>query len=404
MREKVTAVVPAAGAGLRMGQGQPKQFLPLGGMPLLLRSLAAIEQVPEVDAVVVVPPGREQAVESLVAQGLESRRPHRVVPGGATRQDSVAAGTAAAEQGGAQWVLVHDAARPLAPAGLFSRVLAAARQGLAAVAAAPCYDTVKESADGELVSATLDRGRLWLVQTPQAFRLAELRRAQEEAAAQGFVATDEAGLMEWQGHPVRLVEAPRYNLKITTPEDLRLARGWLAGGEDDMTGLALGQGLDVHRLVPGRPLILAGVEIPFELGLEGHSDADVLTHAVMDALLAAAGLGDIGGMFPDTDPAYAGADSLELLDQVLERLAQAGWRPGQVSVTVVAQRPRLAPHMRAMRQNLAQRLGLTPERVNLAATTSEGLGFTGRGEGMAATALALLRPLGLGADGDRFSR
>ncbi len=400
MAEKVTALVPAAGTGVRMGGDEPKQFLRLGGRPLLLRTLAVIERVPRLDEVVVmVPAGREQAVRRLIAEGLRPRRPHRVITGGSTRQQSVARGAEAAERGGASWVLVHDAARPLAPARLFSRVLAAARQGVAAVAAAPCYDTVKESADGELVSATLERGRLWLVQTPQAFRLAELRRVQELAAARGFEATDEAGLMEWRGHPVRLVQAPRHNFKLTTPEDLRLARGWLEQGEDRMGGIALGQGMDVHRLVPGRPLVLAGVEIPFELGLEGHSDADVLTHAVMDALLAAAGLGDIGGMFPDSDPAYAGASSLELLDRVLEGLARAGWRPGQVSVTVVAQRPRLAPHMPAMRRKLARRLGLAPERVNLAATTSEGLGFTGRGQGMAATALALLRPLGAGPGG-----
>ncbi len=401
MGDKVIALVPAAGTGVRMGGKQPKQFLFLGGEPLVLRSLRVIEQVPQVDEVLVmVPPGREDEVRRLIAGRLAPRRPHRVIPGGSTRQESVALGAAAAEERGAAWVLVHDAARPLAPAGLFSRVLAAARQGVAAVAAAPCYDTVKESPDGELVAATLDRGRLWLVQTPQAFRLAELRRAQELAEARGFQATDEAGLMEWQGHPVRLVEAPRHNIKLTTPEDLRLARGWLGRGEEHMTGLAVGQGLDVHRLVPGRPLILAGMEIPFELGLEGHSDADVLTHAVMDALLAAAGLGDIGGMFPDSDPAYAGAHSLDLLDRVLARLAGAGWRPEQVSVTVVAQRPRLAPHLPAMRDNLARRLGLALERVNLAATTSEGLGFTGRGQGMAATALALLRPLEPGDEGE----
>ena len=310
--------------------------------------------------------------------------------GGRKRQDSAARGVEAVARRGARWVLVHAAARPLARPELFSRVLAAARRTGAAAAAAPCVDTVKESDDGRLVKATLDRSRLWLAQTPQGFRVDLLRRAQERAAAEGYIATDEAGLMEWQGHDVELVSSDRGNLKITAPEDLELARGRL--GADADRARRMGQGLDAHRLVPDRPLILGGVEIDHELGLMGHSDADVLTHAVMDALLAAVGLGDIGGMFPDSDPAFKGADSLALLDRVVERLAARGWRPAQVSATLMAQRPRLAPYMEAMRANLAGRLGLKPELVNLAATTAEGMGFTGRGEGMAAMALAVIAP------------
>jgi len=238
------------------------------------------------------------------------------------------------------------------------------------------------------VEATEDRSRLWLVQTPQAFRAELLQETLRRARSEGWQATDEASLVERMGGEVRLVMGERHNLKVTTPEDLRLVRGWLAGGEP---AWRVGQGLDVHRLVEGRPLILAGVRIPFSRGLEGHSDADVVAHAVMDALLSAVGLGDIGQHFPDHDPAYAGADSLALLGRVVEMLAARGWRPAQVSVTCLAQAPRLAPYREQMRANLARVLGLEAEAVNLAATTSEGLGFTGRGEGMAAWATAVVK-------------
>jgi 2-C-methyl-D-erythritol 4-phosphate cytidylyltransferase/2-C-methyl-D-erythritol 2,4-cyclodiphosphate synthase len=390
MAVSTVAVVAAAGGGSRMGGGLAKQYRDLGGAPLLTRSLWAAAAAPEVEALVVVaPPGGEAelAARCLEPFGLAERA--TVVAGGARRQDSVAAGAEAAAGLGAQWVLVHDAARPLAPPGLFGRVLAAARECGAAAAAAPCYDTVKEAGAEGRVAATLDRSRLWLVQTPQAFGLALLREALAAAARRGWQATDEAGLVERLGREVRLVEGPRENLKITTPADLRLARGWLGGAAG---GLRVGQGLDVHALAPGRRLVLAGVELDYPLGLAGHSDADVLTHAVMDALLSAAGLGDIGGMFPDSDPAWAGADSLELLGRVVERLAGQGWRPAQVSVTVCAQQPKLAPHAPAMRAALAARLGLEPGLVNVAATTTEGLGFAGRGEGMAAWATAVLAP------------
>jgi 2-C-methyl-D-erythritol 2,4-cyclodiphosphate synthase len=311
-----------------------------------------------------------------------------VISGGSQRQDSVRHGVEVAKDHGAVWVLVHDGARPLAKPELFSQVLRGARQTGAAVTAAACVDTVKQDDGQGRVARTLDRSRLWLVQTPQAFRLDILWQALLRAETEGYYATDEGGLMEWAGHEVKLVPGPRENLKITTPEDLRLAEGWLGSGP-----VRVGQGVDVHRLVPGRPLILGGVRLEHDLGLAGHSDADVLTHAVMDALLAAAGLGDIGRHFPDKDPAYADADSLNLLKQVKDMLLDAGWRPRQVSVTLMAQSPRIAPHARAMVENLARQLGLTPDRVNVAATTSEGLGFTGRGEGMAAWATAVIEPM-----------
>jgi 2-C-methyl-D-erythritol 4-phosphate cytidylyltransferase/2-C-methyl-D-erythritol 2,4-cyclodiphosphate synthase len=391
MQYKVMAVVPAAGSGTRMGAGPAKQFLSLGGAPVLSRTLMALEKTPVVEAVVVIaPPGGEADLGARCIDPYGFSKIAAMVPGGAERQDSVSAGVAVAAEFGSEWVLVHDAARPLVKPELFARVLEAAQTTGAAVAALPCQDTIKQARDGGLVQQTLDRSRLWQIQTPQGFRVDLLQKALQRAEREGFKATDEAGLMERAGHEVRLVLGAKENLKITTPEDLRLARGWLEAGS---AANRVGQGMDVHKFAPDRPLVLGGVFIDYEFGLLGHSDADVVTHALMDALLAAAGLGDIGGMFSDTDPAYAGANSLDLLSRVVERLAGEGWRPKQTSVTCVAQKPKLAPHAEAMRLNIASRLGLDPSWVNIAATTTEGLGFTGRGEGIAALATAVIAPL-----------
>lgn len=385
MQGMVVAVVPAAGAGTRLGGARPKQFLPLAGRPLLTRTLMVLEQVPQIQAVVVVcPPGGEEETRRVCLEPYGLGKVAAVVPGGAQRQDSVAAGVAAAAELGAQWLVVHDAARPLARPELFARVLAAAAQTGAAIAAVPAADTIKQAGENDLAQATLDRSRLWLVQTPQVFRRDLLERALARAARDGFYATDEAGLVERLGEKVKLVMASRDNFKVTTSEDLALAQGRFS------RTTRVGQGFDAHRLVKGRRLVLAGVELAHETGLLGHSDADVASHAVMDALLAAAGLGDIGQMFPDSDPAYAGADSIELLRQVVARLAAEGWQPVQVSLTILAQRPKIAPHYPAMRAKLAQALGLEPGAVNLAASTTEGLGFVGREEGMAAWATAVI--------------
>lgn len=385
MQGMVVAVVPAAGAGTRLGGARPKQFLPLAGRPLLTRTLMVLETTPQIQAVVVVcPPGGDDETRRACVEPYGLAKVAAVVPGGAQRQDSVAAGVAAAAGLGAQWLVVHDAARPLAKPELFARVLQAAARTGAAIAAVPAADTIKRAGSDDLAEATLDRSKLWLVQTPQVFERSLLQRALAQAAQDGYYATDEAGLVERLGGKVKLVMGSRDNLKVTTPEDMALAQGLLG------PATRVGQGFDTHRLVEGRRLVLAGVELEHEVGLLGHSDADVATHAVMDALLAAAGLGDIGQMFPDSDPAFAGADSLELLTQVAARLADEGWRPQQVSLTLLAQRPKIAPHYPAMRAKLAQAMGLEPTAVNLAASTTEGLGFVGREEGMAAWATAVI--------------
>jgi 2-C-methyl-D-erythritol 4-phosphate cytidylyltransferase/2-C-methyl-D-erythritol 2,4-cyclodiphosphate synthase len=362
----------------------------LSGKPLLAHTVSVLEQVPEIDAIiVVVPAGQEDLTtqDCLMPYGLDLNC--RVVSGGAERQDSVRNGLLKARELGAEYVLVHDGARPLATPSLFEKVYAATIEHGAAIAAVPCFDTVKKAKDNNLVDSTLDRSNLWLVQTPQGFELGSLLETIQRACERGFYATDEAGLLEWAGKEVKLVPGERDNFKITTPEDLRLAQ-FLKGGPS-LT--RTGQGMDVHRLVKGRKLVLGGVCVDHELGLLGHSDADVLTHAIMDALLAAAGLGDIGRWFPDNDPAFKDACSLELLARVCGELARNGWRPLQISATLMAQKPKISPYVDEMRQNLASAAGLGVKEINVAATTTEGLGFVGRQEGMAAMATAVIQKI-----------
>ncbi len=379
------AILVAAGRGRRMG-AVPKPFLPLAGRPMLVHALRALLEAPGVHAAVVVAP--PAYLDAARAHTAAFPRVAAVVPGGEERQDSVAAGLEAVPQ--AEWVVVHDAARPLATPDLVRRVLAAAAETGAATAALPSRDTLKEVAGG-VVRRTLDRERIWQVQTPQAFRAALLRAAHERARREGLRATDDAALVEAAGGVVRVVEGEALNLKVTTPADLELAEAVVARREG-LTPLRTGIGYDAHRLVPGRRLVLGGVTIPFDRGLSGHSDADAVLHALMDALLGAAGLPDIGQHFP-ADERFRGADSRRLLAEVVSRVQAAGFLPVQADVVVLAEEPRLAPHLPAMRAVIAGLLGLEEEAVGIKATTTDGLGAIGRGEGIAAQAVATLRPV-----------
>jgi 2-C-methyl-D-erythritol 4-phosphate cytidylyltransferase / 2-C-methyl-D-erythritol 2,4-cyclodiphosphate synthase len=288
-------------------------------------------------------------------------------------------------------VLVHDAARPFAPPELVRDVaLAAARHG-AALAAVAATDTVKKAAPGagvELrsVETTLDRRTVWLAQTPQGFRSDVLWRAFEAAGPAAADATDECALVERLGLPVMLVPGDEGNFKITTPADVARARARL---DAPSAPVAMGIGYDVHPFAEGRKLILGGVEFEGD-GLLGHSDADICAHAIGDAILGAAGLGDLGRHFPDTDPQWKGVSSLRLLRDIARKAGQAGWRVGNCDVTLAARRPKIAPRAEEMRQRLAEALGVAPGQVNVKATTGEKLGFVGRGEGIAAHAVALL--------------
>lgn len=386
--DAVVAIIPAAGQGRRMGGETPKQYLPLEGRPLLWFTLAALERSPLIRALILVVRPEDHQFAGQLASGFAKVR--CLVSGGGERGDSVRAGLEATtpEDG---LVLVHDAVRPFVSLPLIERVVAAVREWGAAIPALPVRETIKVVGDGQVVE-TPRRSRLWAAQTPQGFRRSLLLEAFGRQGG-GAPATDEAALVEGLGHPVRVVEGEVGNIKITTPEDLAWAGWWMqhrAGGQMQKSSVRVGQGYDVHRLEAGRALVLGGVNIPFERGLAGHSDADVLIHAIMDALLGAAGLGDIGRLFPDTDLSYQGISSLLLLQEVGARLREQGAQILNIDATLLAQRPRIAPHVPEMIARMAGALQLEPGRLSIKATTTERLGFVGREEGIAAQAVALI--------------
>ncbi|MGO0121896.1 2-C-methyl-D-erythritol 4-phosphate cytidylyltransferase [Desulfothermobacter acidiphilus] len=378
------AVVVAAGQSRRMGGGVRKQFRPLSGLPLFAWSLEACSKAELIrEVVLVVPPGEEEFCRQLVGDRYVKLK--AVVPGGEHRQDSVWSGLLALSP--RPVVVVHDAARPLVFPHLLDGVVQTAAQWGAAVVAVPARDTVKKVDHEGNVVATLPREEIYLAQTPQAFRYELLMAAHQKARSEGYYATDDAALVEREGIKVKVVQGSPLNFKVTTAQDLELARRLLG---EVTTGYRIGIGYDVHPLVPGRRLVLGGVDIPSPLGLEGHSDADVLCHALADALLGAMGYEDIGHFFPPDDPSYRGARSLELLARVAVWVKEAGYQVANVDCVLLAERPRLSPFMAAIRTNLAEALTITPDRVGVKATTTEKLGFVGREEGMAAYAVVLL--------------
>lgn len=377
--EKVCAVIVAGGSSRRMGFD--KLLAPLEGGTVIGKSVRAFAEHPMVDEIVVVAStsNREEILRQV--QGLPKLK--AVVTGGAERSDSVRCGLDAAD---AVWAAIHDGARPFVSETVITRALEGAVATGCAAPAVPVKDTIKVAKEGAVI-ATPDRAALYAVQTPQVVHCARYRRALENLA--GMPVTDDCMVMEHDGCEVRLTPGDYANRKITTPEDLPPVK------ENDVSNAILpairvGHGYDVHRLVEGRRLIMGGCDIPFEKGLLGHSDADVLAHAVADALLGAAALGDIGKHFPDTDPAYAGADSLQLLHHVCVLLEKEGWHPVNVDATVLCQRPKLAPFIPQMRDNLAAAMGVDISCVSVKATTEEKLGFTGAGEGIAAHCVALI--------------
>lgn len=385
--ESVFALVVAAGQSRRMG-GRDKLFSPLAGIPLLARTVERLHSSPYVDeTVVVLRPERLEDGRQLARERGWQRV--RFCTGGPRRQDSVRLGLESLEGDG--WVLIHDGARPFLTPNLVERGLEAAAEKGAAVPALPLSDTVKRVSPSGLVEETPPREMLWSVQTPQVFRLSLIREAHRHFASSPQTFTDDAALLETLGHPVAVFQGEADNFKVTSAEDLRRAEVLWRFQEqppEESGLLRIGLGYDIHRLRAGRRLVLGGVEVPFSRGLVGHSDADVLTHAVMDALLGAAGLGDIGTHFPPEDPTWKDAPSLSLLERVVEMLSAAGWVPRQVSAVLVAEQPRLGPFIPMMRARLAERLGLSPQEVGIQVTTNEGLGDLGRGEGMAAWAVA----------------
>lgn len=374
------ALVVAAGRGSRFGAAVPKQYATLGGRPLLGHSLEAFARHPRIDRVKAVIHPDDRALYERAAAGLDLLEP---AAGGATRQDSVRRGLESLEALAPVAVLIHDGARPFVDAATIGRVLDALASAPGAIAALPVTDTLKRSAAGR-VAATLERAGLWRAQTPQGFRFAEILAAHRDAT--GRELTDDAAVAERAGLPVALVEGAPENVKITTQDDLLRAERWLAGA----CQTRVGQGFDVHRFAPGDHVMLCGLRVPHEAGLKGHSDADVGLHALTDALLGALGAGDIGVHFPPSDARWKDADSAVFLTHARDLVAARGGRIAHVDVTLVCERPRIGARRLEMVARLAELLGIEAERVSVKATTTEGLGFTGRGEGIAAQAVATL--------------
>jgi len=372
----------AAGRGDRLGAEKPKQFIELGGRTLLQRSVAAFDQHPEiVHLVVVLAPGLTGDGPSLTGPVA---RPCTFVEGGARRQDSVANGVAALPAD-VDVVLVHDAARPFISAELIDRVLEGVSTHGAAVPAIPVRDTVKRmDLERKTVAATIPRQEIWLAQTPQGFRRDVLTRA-IASGQQDELATDEAMLAERAGHGVAIVAGDEGNMKITTPADLAAAKYRV---EPSVT--RVGTGYDLHRLVDGRPLVLAGVTLSPDRGPIGHSDGDVVCHALIDAIFGAAAAGDIGRHFPNTDQAWKDAAGLDLLEKAIGVLDGLGWTVSNVDVTVILEAPKLTPSVLDMRKNLARVLSLPLEAVSVKAKTNEGVDAVGRGEAIAAHAVAMV--------------
>lgn len=387
---RVAVLIPAAGRGSRLGGSVPKQYRDLRGRAILWHTLMCFQHHPRVHGLIlVVHPEDRDLCDQRVLGTDDFDKLVAVVDGGAQRGDSVRAGFGATTPGD-DIILVHDAVRPMISGGLIDRVVDGAIQHGAVIPALPVAETVKVVKDGVII-ASPDRRQLWRAQTPQGFQRLVLETALNHPQGDDPI-TDEAMLVERAGNcPVRIIDGEQENEKITTADDLermvwRQTRGDHMGSQE----VRVGTGFDVHRLVDGRALILGGIDIPHSQGLAGHSDADVLVHAIIDALLGAAGLGDIGRLFPDSDPAFEGISSLVLLERVGERLAQINARVQSIDAVIMAQVPRLSPHIDGMTCAVATVLGVAGERISIKATTTEGLGFVGREEGMAAQAVALL--------------
>ncbi len=373
------ALIVASGRGQRFGGALPKQYQPLAGRPVLRHCALRFARHPGIAGVrVVIHP--EDQVDYQAACGDLALLPP--VAGGATRQESVLCGLESLADQPPELVLVHDGARPLVDDGLIDRVLAGLAEHAAVLPALPVTDSLKR-VEGDLVAGSVAREGLQRAQTPQGFRFAELLAAHRRFAGQAL--TDDTALMEAAGIPVAVVAGAEANLKITTAEDLARAQALLAGQLIPCTG----QGFDVHRLEPGARLVLLGVPLPDEpFGLVGHSDADVGLHALTDALLGALGAGDIGSHFPPSEPQWRGADSTLFLEHARQLIEAAGGRILHIDVTLICERPKIGPHRAAMVARLAGLLRLPERRVSVKATTTERLGFTGRGEGIAAQAVA----------------
>ncbi len=419
--KKISVIIAAAGSGKRMGGGLNKQYIVLDGMPIMARSIEAFERHTDVNEIlVVVKAGQEERCRREIVDRYGFSKVKTVISGGAERQDSVKKALVALSDD-CTHVLIHDGARPFVSKEVIDAVISACISEGAAIPGISVKDTIKEviwetkdtkgiernsleysetgnpvvrnnfeypEARSPIVRNTLERNRLVAVQTPQGFERKILEKAYGILdSSEGVMVTDDASLVEAMGLTVTVVEGDEKNIKITTPADVIKAEKMK--NEVKIHHMPrVGMGYDVHAFTQCRRLILGGVDIPYERGLAGHSDADVLVHAVMDSLLGACAMGDIGKHFPDTDPAYKDISSLKLLEHVRNLLAEHGWNIINIDVTVVAQKPKIAPYVDKMKANISEVLKISDSQINIKGTTTERLGFIGREEGIAAQSIA----------------
>ncbi len=378
-----SAIIAAAGSGTRMKSDISKQFISVGGMPVIVRTLSAFDAADEIDEVIIVTKAEDIATILDMVKEYNIKKVVSVICGGETRQASVKLGL---EEINGDLVLIHDGARPFVTPDQINWVALALYEADAAALGTPVKDTLKEATPDGFIAGTHDRSSLYSIQTPQGFKADTLRFAHKTAGINNVSVTDDCALCENIGIKIKIIEGSSSNIKITTPDDLSVAEGIIKGGQGDRK-MRVGFGYDVHRLTHDRALIIGGVEIPYELGLLGHSDADVLLHAIMDAMLGAAALGDIGKHFPDTDDKWKGADSRKLLSAVADLLRDKGASVINIDATIIAQAPKMAPHIPQMVEEVSKVLNLPKKCINIKATTTEKLGFCGRGEGIAAEAV-----------------
>lgn len=379
---KTYVIMLAGGRGERMHAGINKILLSVCGKPVIARSVEAF--LPFTDEMVIVTRPEDRPAILSALNGLSLPFPCRFAEGGNTRQQSVLSGLRSLTPEPDDTVLIHDAARCLVSREVIGRVIDGAAESGACIPGIPASSTYKVCGQDSFVSYTPERSGLYEIQTPQGFRAETIVSASLRAAAEGVDCTDDAGVLEHYHIPVKLVRGESSNIKLTEPGDLERARNILEG---DVSSVRIGMGYDVHRLVEGRKLILCGVDIPFDLGLLGHSDADVALHALMDAMLGACALGDIGRHFPDHDEQYKGISSLLLLKKTAHILEDHGYALYNADITVAAQKPKLLPYIPQMRENIASALGLPLDRISVKATTTEQLGFEGRMEGISSYAV-----------------
>ena len=385
---KIAAIIVAAGSGSRAGGDQPKQYQKIGGEAILRRTLRIFANHPDITVVQTVIGTNQRAAFEDAAQGLKVATP---VVGGASRQESCRIGIEACEPSKPDIVLLHDAARPFVSNESISAIIAALREADGAIPALPVADTIKQANDG-IVEMTLDRSKLYTVQTPQGFHFHAIREAHAKAAALGRTDfTDDAAVAEAAGLKVKLVPGDPRNRKLTTTQDIAMADAELKAQPMHAIDIRVGQGIDFHRFETGSSLWLCGVEIPHSHKLSGHSDADVALHALTDAILGAIGEGDIGTHFPPTDPQWKGARSSIFLAKARDLLEAMGGSIANVDITILAEAPKIAPHIATMKAELARQLGIVESRIAIKATTTEMMGAIGRKEGMAAMATATIR-------------